>query len=478
MNDKYEYVIWLEIHIKLNSINKLFCQCKNEQDFEDLNPNTNVCPVCTAQPWALPRLNLEPLEKAVLLGCALNCDIPENSRFDRKSYFYPDLPSWFQITQLSMPTNGTWYVEFYINDYEEARKIRIERAHIENDAGKTIHDTNRWILDFNRAGTPLVEIVTYPDFKSDEEVIEFLKELQRMVRYNWIWYADLEKWQMRCDVNISTRLRWSDKLWVKVEIKNMNSFGAIKRAIENEFNRQIDLIDNWKQVDQETRWWDDDSTSSYTMRSKENALDYRYFPEPDLPVLKLEKSFLDNVLSNKVESPFNRIKRYKEQYWFNKEYINWLIQTYDINNYFEYMVTNWIDSKIAARWTVWYILRFLNDNNISINELKFSKEDFLDLLKFIQDWKLADAQAKQVIIEMFETGEKSNNIIENKWLKPVDLWEIEIIIKFVIQENEKAFNDLRAWESKAIWFLVWQVMKKSWWKADPKIVKDLIEKFI
>lgn len=475
MTSKYEFVIWLEIHVKLNSPNKLFCRCKNEQDFDELSPNTNICPVCTAQPWALPVLNKEPLEKAILLGYALKCKISEFSKFDRKSYFYPDLPSGFQITQLPLPTNWNGEVSFYINNYETPKTVRIERAHIENDAWKTIHDGWKWILDFNRAWTPLVEIVTYPDFMSVEEVTEFLKELQRNVRANWIGYADLEKWQMRCDVNLSTREIGATKLWIKVELKNLNSFSAIKRAIEHEFKRQIEIIDSWKQVDQETRGWNDDKWDSYSMRSKEDSLDYRYFPEPDLPTIKVDNAFLEPIKNNLVESSFEKITRYKTQYEFNKEYINALINNLEINEWFESSVKAWIDAKVAARWIVSYITRFL-DNVPSISEFKFSKQDFIDFLKLIQDWNLMESHAKQVIVEMFETGKSACAVIEEKWFKPVDSSEIEWFVKEVINENPKPVEDFKAWEMKAIGFLVGQVIKKSWWKADPKVVKELLEK--
>lgn len=474
----YEFVIWLEIHVKLNSPNKLFCRCKNEQEFDDLAPNTNVCPVCTAQPWALPVLNKEPLEKAILLGYALNCQIAEFSQFDRKSYFYPDLPSWFQITQLPMPTNWNWNVNFFINDFQDIVSVRIERAHIENDAWKTIHDWGKWIMDYNRAGTPLVEIVTYPDFKSIEEVTEFLKELQRLVRYNWIGYADLEKWQMRCDVNLSTRLVGESKLWVKVELKNLNSFSAIKRAIEHEFKRQIDIIESGGKVDQETRWWNDDKWDSYSMRSKEDSLDYRYFPEPDLPTLKVDQDFLSSISKNLVESPFSRIKKYKEEYAFNKEYISALINDLDVNNYFEDTIKAWFDPKMSSRWIVGYVIRFLNDNNTSIKDLKFTSQQFIDFLWLLKSWELMEAQAKQVIVEMFETWKDAKTIVEEKWFKPVDSSEIENIVKKVLEDNPKAVSDFKGWAQNSIWFLVWQVMKSSQGKADPKSAKEMIEKLI
>ena len=474
--DKYEMVIWLEIHVKLNSPNKLFCKCKNEQNFDDIQPNTNICPVCSWQPGALPVLNKEPLEKAVKLWLALNCKINEKSLFDRKSYFYPDLPMGYQITQFEIPTNWEGYVNFWLNDYNEERRVRIERAHIENDAGKTIHEGDYSYVDYNRAGTPLVEIVTYPDFRSADEVIEFLKELQRIVRYNDIWYADMEKGQLRCDVNISIRPKWSDKLWTKVELKNINSFGAIKRAIAHEFKRQVDLIESGKEVEQQTRWWNDAEKKSYVMRSKEDALDYRYFPEPDLPPLKISKEFIENIKSNLSESPFEKIKRYKEQYWFNKEYINAFISSVEVNNYFEYFINLWFDPKLVAKWMSGYILRWLNDNQKSIDQLPFGRDEFKQFLDLIKNNKIIDSQAKIVIMEMLSTWKSPLQIVEEKGFKPVDSWELEKVVREVIDENPKAYQQLKDWDMKVIWFFIWQVMKKTWWKADPKLVREILLK--
>lgn len=478
MHDKYEYVIWLEIHIKLNSVNKLFCRCKNEQEFDNLQPNIHICPTCTWQPWALPVLNQEPLEKAIILGYALWCKVSEYSRFDRKSYFYPDLPCGFQITQFESPTNVNGVVNFYINDYQDLTTIRIERAHIETDAWKTIHDGGKWIVDLNRAGTPLVEIVTFPDFKSDEEVVEFLKELQRIARYNDIWNADLEKWQMRVDVNISVREKGSDKLWTRVEIKNMNSFGAIRRAITHEFDRQVELLENKWVIYQETRWWDDAFKSSYTMRSKEDSNDYRYFPEPDLPILKLEQAYLDTLKIKVAQSLSEKIKIYKEEYWFNKEYINALIQSVEVNSLFHKTIELWFDAKMSAKWIVGYVLRFMNDHGVWLSELKFTKDQFIAFLELIKSWKLQDAQAKMVLMEMIENWKDAVKIIEDRWFTPVDSSEIEWIVKSTLDDNPNAVADLKAWKMNAIWFLVWQVMKKSWGKADPKVVKEIIEKLI
>lgn len=471
----YEYTVWLEIHVKLNSKTKLFCKCKNDQEFDNISSNENICPVCTGQPWALPVLSQEPFEKAVMLWLALNCKIANESYFDRKSYFYPDLPLWYQITQLNAPTNEEWYVNFFTENYNQENSVRIERAHIESDAWKTIHEWGKAMLDFNRAGTPLVEIVTYPDFESDDQVVDFLKELQRLVRFNNIWFADMEKWQLRVDVNISTRKKGDDQLWTKVELKNMNSFWAIKRAINNEFERQKQILESGEEIQQQTRWWDDDLWESYLMRSKEDALDYRYFPEPDMPPVYITENEIWKIKQTLVEPTFSKIKRYTKDYGFNKEYVNALIQNTDINFYFEDIVNNWIQPKLAAKWIVTELLWFMSNDIQYLTDFKFGKKQFFDFLELIQNWQLMDSHGKQVLKEMVNTGKNPTQIIEEKWLKPMNLDDIEWFVDEVLAENPQAVEDIKNWEQKAIGFLVWQVMKKSQWKAEPKQVNKLIQ---
>jgi len=478
MSKKYEMVIWLEIHIKLNSKTKLFCSCLNVQNFDELAPNSNICPVCTGQPGALPVLQKEALEKGVKLGLALNCEVKKTSNFDRKSYFYPDLPMGYQITQLFHPTNVNWKVSFFVDDYKEEKSVKIQQAHIEADAWKTIHEWWKAYLDYNRAATPLVEIVTYPDFRSEDEVVEFLKELQRIVRFNNVWDADLEKGQMRCDVNISLRPEWQEEYGTRVELKNMNSFSAIKRAIQHEFKRQKKILESWAEVDQETRGWNDAKWSSYTMRSKEDALDYRYFPEPDLPMLELTDEFIEEQRKQLVENTFSRAKRYKEEYQFHKEFITPLISDLEISDYFEKLVADGIKPKNAAKWIVTILLRYLNDDNIHISDLKFSYEDFFTLLKKEQDWEILHPQAKDVFKSMYQTWEKPEKIIEEKWYKAQDDWELEELVKWILDENPEAVSDIKEWKMKAIGFLVGQIMKKSQGRANPAKAKDMIMKIV
>jgi len=472
--------IWLEIHIKLKSINKMFCQCKNEQNFDTLQANSNICQVCTAQPWALPTLSEEVLWKALLLWKALNCDINNPSQFDRKSYFYPDLPMWYQITQLYKPTNVKWHVPFFVDsEYSTERTIHIQDAHMESDTGKMIHQWWEALLDFNRAWTPLVEIVTLPDFTSSDEVVEFLKELQRIVRYNDIADADLEKWQMRCDVNISVREKESNPYGTRVEVKNMNSFAAIKRAIQYEYDRQSDLFNKWEKFDQQTRGRDDSKWESYLMRSKEDALDYRYFPEPDMPPLVLSNEILEQLNNEILEIPYQIIKNFKE-FWFHKEYINAIIADKEILDYFLFFEEQWFDPKTIAKRIVWPISAWTKENYKSINELNFSKEQFQKFLEIVKDWKILENQLKVIIDEMLKSGKNAEEIIKEKWFDApaIDQWELENIVKLVLEENPETVQQYKWWKTTTLWFFVWQVMKRTWWKSNPKTIWEIITKIL
>lgn len=476
----YLKTIWLEIHIKLNSPNKIFCQCKNEQNFDTLIPNTNICPVCTWQPGALPTLSKEVLELSLKLWKALNCHINKHSHFDRKSYSYTDLPMWYQITQQYEPTNVDWEMKFFVNNYEKEVSVRIENAHMENDTAKMIHNGWAALVDFNRAWTPLVEIVTWPDFHDEEEVVEFLKELQRIVRYNWISDADMDRWQMRVDVNISIRPDENSSLGKRTELKNINSFSMIKRWIEFEYKRQSELLDQWKENEQQTRMWNDAEWVSKLMRSKEDALDYRYFPEPDMPELVLTDEQLKRLDEQKLIIPHQIIKKFKQEYGFNKEYINGLINDQTVLNYFLDIVDMWLDPKAVAKWIVWPISAYMKENFVWINELKFDKENLIDFLKIAIEWKIMDNQMKVVMDEMLNSWKSANEIIEEKWFnaQQPDDSELEIIVKSVIDENPAIVEQYKWWKTTTLWFFVWQVMKKTAWKANPKIVGDIITRLL
>lgn len=474
----YILTIGLEIHIKLKSENKLFCQCKNQQDFENTDPNTNICPICTGQPGALPILTQEALYKGLILGKALNCTINKESNFDRKSYFYPDNPMGYQITQLYKPTNTNWKVNFYIDNYRHKKTVNIIDAHIESDTAKMIHDNKKTLLDFNRAWTPLIEVVTWPDFETSEEVVEFLKELQRIAKFNNISDVDMEKWQMRVDVNISIRKNIEDKLWTRAEIKNLNSFSAIKRAIENEYNRQKELYENNQTFFQQTRRRDDQNNCSHLMRSKENALDYRYFPEPDLPTLVLSDELIENINKTKLEIPYNFIKQAIEEYWFNKEFINALISEKETLDYF--VSINNIEPKTKAKRICGPIAAWTKENYKKITELPFSKEEFIKFLSISQEAKLLENQLKIIMEEMLNSSKSCNEIIKEKWFDApsVNEDEIENIIKSILKENPTIVDQYKSGKTTTLWFFVGQTMKKTWWKINPKTAWEIIQKLL
>lgn len=467
--------IGLEVHLKLKSKTKMFCQCENQQNFDTLLPNTHVCPVCTGQPGALPILTEDALRKALLLGKALNCKINKVSSFDRKSYFYPDLPMGYQITQLYHPTNTNGKVSFFLNNFTEEKSIEILDAHMECDTAKMIHNGGEAMIDFNRAGTPLVEVVTGPDFSSADEVVEFLKELQRIVRYNDIADADLEKGQMRVDVNISIRESLDAPLGTRVEIKNMNSFSAIKRAIENEEARQIKIYETKADFFQQTRRRDDSKGESFLMRSKEDALDYRYFPEPDLPDLVLEDSLLDKINKTNLEIPYSLIKKFKEEYGFHKEYINGIIGDKAVLDYF--LARKNIDPKIAAKWICGPIAARRTENFAEIKELAFTPEQFDRFLQITGKGEILESQLKVIMDEMIVTGKDAEDIIKEKWFDAptIDSQKINQIIDQVLANNQSIVEQYKGGKTTTLGFFVGQVMKHTEGKVNPQTAAKMIE---
>lgn len=473
----YETVIWLEIHLKLNTKTKLFCGCANVQEFHSLKPNTHICPICTGQPGALPVLQPEPLEKALLLGLALQCHLNEISTFDRKSYFYPDLPMGYQITQQWKPTCIDGEVSFYADkEFTQLKTVRIRDAHIEIDSGKTIQEDDTVSLDYNRSGTPLIEIVTQPDFTSGEEVVAFLKELQGIARLHMLSDANMEQGQMRCDVNISLRPEWTNRLGTRVEMKNMNSFSAIQEAIQHEVLRQTDVLDMDGVVDQETRGRNDSAHMSYVMRSKEEAMDYRFMPEPDLPPVVLDLHRVDELRTQLQEFPVTTIMRYKQEYGFNKEYINGVLTDVAMQKYFESFVTSWYDPKLVAGWLVGPVARWCNEQQKIVEELTFGESGFKDFLDLQVTGKLSQQQAKAVMQEMLQTGDTPTAAMDRLGIVEVDSSQIDARVTEVFAEKPELLTDLQSGNMKSIWFVIGQVMQKSGGNADPKSVQESIRK--
>ena len=482
---KYDLTVWLEVHLKLNSPNKLFCRCANVQEFEELEANIHICPVCTWQPWALPVLNREPLEKAILLGTALGCQIQEYSQFDRKSYMYPDLPMAYQITQQYMPTCVEGSMKFFVDkEYTQACMIRIDNAHIETDTGKSTRIWDKILLDYNRAWTPLIEIVTYPDFTSIDQVLAFLKELQRVAKSVDVSEAAMEHGQMRADVNISIKPVWSTTLGKRVELKNMNSLSAIRAWIEYEVERQSWLLDAWSPIDQETRGRDDAKKESYIMRSKEDAMDYRYMPEPDLPTLHCSKEFIQSIDTSACDQlPYTLISTRKEQYGFNKEYINGLLTSPDVTRYFLTILsilngsTDADRAKEIAKRIVWPTAQRLWDIK-SIADLPFEQSDYSAFIELILDWAISSSQAKIVYQDMLEQWISPQSSIDTHWFKPIDLATIQLRVDEVFTQKPDILEEMQSGSRKQQWFVIGQIMKRSQWSADPAMITQAINNAI
>lgn len=477
---EYVITVGLEIHLKLSSQTKIFCPCKNDQSLEDNRPNTHICPTCTGQPGALPRLSRQVVQKALLLWKAMNCQFNIRSSFDRKNYFYPDLPMGYQITQFYSPINVKGQVSFFLEGFEKELKVWITEAHLECDTAKSFHQGGQMLLDFNRAGTPLIEIVTWPDFDSAEAAVEFAKEIQRIVKRNDISDADMEKGQMRVDVNVSIRPSVDDPFGTRVELKNINSFSAIKRAIDAEVARQIQLKKAGETFTQETRRRDDLKGQSFAMRSKEDALDYRYFPEPDLPDLVLDQELLNHAEQAQLLIPSEKIRKMKSEYWFHKEFINALIGDLKVLNFFEEMVALGYDPKMVAKWIAGPISAYIIANFVAIDDLKVNKEQLISFFSLVKKGALIDNQLKLVMEEMLQNGGDPEEIVKEKGFDApaFDEDELKNIIQSVLDANESVVEQYKSGKTSVIGFLVGQTMKQTQGKANPKELQTLIAKML
>lgn len=471
----YFLTIGLEIHLKVKSSTKLFCACTNSQDMEMLVPNTNICPVCTGQPGALPILQVEPMMKSLLMGRALHCTIHPTSAFDRKSYFYPDLPMGYQITQFHSPTMTDGQLEFFNESFEQSETIGIQQIQMETDTAKSIHTAGASLIDYNRAATPLIEIVTKPEFHTPEQVASFLKELQRIARYNDISDADMEKGQMRVDVNIS--ISKDSTRGTRNEIKNMNSISAIMRAIDHEYNRQVAVLESGGEIVQATRRRDDIAGESFVMRSKEDALDYRYMPEPDLPPLTITREILDEIDTAPLLLPSVFITRCRQEFWFHKEYINALINDKETLDYFLACLDDGCDPKETVKRIAWPMLAYTKEHFLTLSELKFDRGQFVAFLRMIEEGKLISNQYKMIMEQMIATGKSPDELVKELWFDAVQSNDDEIIsvIQTILAANPTIVEQYKWWKETAIGFFVGQVMKALAGKIDPNKAKSLLE---
>ncbi|AFV11128.1 aspartyl/glutamyl-tRNA(Asn/Gln) amidotransferase subunit B [Thermacetogenium phaeum DSM 12270] len=473
----YEAVIGLEVHVELRTKTKAFCSCPNEFGSE---PNTNVCPVCLALPGVLPVLNRSLLEYAVQVGLALNCEIAPFSKFDRKNYFYPDLPKAYQISQYDLPLCRNGYLDVEVDGY--TRRVGITRVHMEEDAGKLLHGEGNpgySLVDLNRAGVPLLEIVTEPDIRTPEEARLFLENLKAILQYLDVSDCKMEEGSLRCDANVSLRPAGTDVLNTKVEIKNMNSFRAVQRALEGEVQRQRSIYESGGVVFQETRGWDEDRGITVVMRSKEEASDYRYFPDPDLVPIVLSPEEVERLRRSLPELPVARRERLIRDYGLPAYDAGVLTASRDLADFFEECVRVYPDAKKVSNWVMGEFLRLLNSQNLEVKQAKLSPSHLVEMLQLMDEGIISGKIAKTVFEEMFNTGKRAAQIVEEKGLVQIsDEGELAGIVEEVLAAHPQVVDDYRKGKRKALGFLVGQVMKRTKGKANPQLVNRMLEERI
>jgi len=467
----YEIVIGLEIHAELSTKTKIFCSCPVEFGGE---PNTHCCPVCMGMPGALPVLNEKVVEYAVKAGLATNCEISRDSKNDRKNYFYPDTPKAYQITQSDKPLCRAGEIE--IETEEGKKKIRINRIQIEDDAGKLNHDDlgRGSLVDFNRAGVPLIEIVSEPDMRSAKEAENYLRKLKSILEYIEVSDCKMEEGSLRADVNVSIRKKGEEKFGTRTEMKNMSSFRSIVRAIEYEVDRQIDIIENGEEIFQTTLRWDEVSGKTYETRDKENADDYRYFPEPDLLAIKLDEDYIQNIKQSLPEMPEVRRTRYIEEYGFTEKEANHLVSSKYLSNLFEDTVKICNNPKATVNWITSDISREMNEREIEAESLPFTAKELAELINLIDKGTISSAIAKKVITELFENPKAPEEIIKEKgWIQISDEGAIKEVVLKILENNPQSIADYKAGKDRALGFLVGQAMKETKGKANPQILNKM-----
>lgn len=489
-SQQYKPTIGLEIHLELNTKSKMFCDSPNEP--EEKHPNLNVCPVCMAHPGALPTINKEAIKKVLKLGLLLGGEIAKHAFFERKNYFYPDLPKGYQISQYHSPL-----VKNASLNLKSGKKIKIQRIHLEEDTARLIHSGKETLVDFNRAGIPLMELVTEPDIKSAKEAKEFAEELRTIVKTLGISSADMEKGVMRIEANIS--LSKNKELGTKVEIKNLNSFKAVERAIEYEIERQAEILEKGDKIQQETRGWDDIEEKTVLQRIKEESHDYRYFPEPDLPAIDLEKEpefDLAKLKAELPETPEQTRIRLKEQYKIENELIEILVKDPQILSFFEQSISElleWTKAKdlgaklpnkvklvaLASNYLKTDLLGLVKEKEIPFSELLLTPENFAELIKMLAKNEISSRTAKDVLRKIVESGGDPSQIVEELELTQInDKDYLETVVKEVIRDNQKPAEDYKKGKQEALQFLIGQTMKQTRGKAKPETAKELLKKFL
>ena len=469
--EDYEIVMGLEVHAELSTKTKIFCSCPTAFGAA---PNTQVCPICMAMPGTLPVLNEKVVEYAVRAGLATNCEIERNSKNDRKNYFYPDLPKAYQISQYDKPLCKKGYIE--IETSQGKKKIGITRIHIEEDAGKLNHDElgGGSLVDLNRAGVPLIEIVSEPDFRTVEEVDTYLKKLKSILEYIEVSDCKMQEGSFRADLNVSIHKKGETKLGTRTEMKNMNSFKNITRALEYEINRQIDVVENGGVIEQETRRWDEVSGKTFSMRDKEDAEDYRYFPEPDLVAINLSEEYIENIRKDLPEMPESRKQRYLEEYKLSEKDAGILTSSKYLSDLFEKASEVCGNHKAVNNWIISDISRILNETEMDPIEIPFDANQLGKLVILIDKGTISSSIGKKVLEELFENPRDPEDIIKEKgWLQISDEGEIKQLVLKIIEANPQSVADFKAGKDRAIGFLVGQAMKETKGKANPQMLNKM-----
>lgn len=493
MAKQYETVIGLEVHVELATETKIFCGCRTAFGGA---PNSHTCPVCTGMPGALPVLNKRVVEYAAAVGLATNCSITQECKFDRKNYFYPDNPQNYQISQLYLPICRNGYIDIEIleesnqsddninvgdikslSDNKVSKRVRIHEIHMEEDAGKLIHENGLTYIDYNRSGVPLIEIVSEPDMRNAAEVIAYLEKLRLIIQYLGVSDCKLYEGSMRADVNLSVRRVGEKKLAARTELKNLNSFAAISRAIKAEAKRQIELVEAGETVIQETRRWDDNVGTSYTMRSKEDAKDYRYFPDPDLPPVRISDEWLNEIRSRQPEFKTERMERYKKEYGLAFEDIDIITNSKKLADLFEEVANDCKQPKKAANWIIGETIRILNDRKMEPKDISFSPQKLSRLIMLVEEGTINGNVAKEIFEKIFEENMDPDEYIELNGLKQVsDEDELNEVIKQVLENNQKSVLDYKSGKKQAMGYLVGQTMKAMKGRANPTVVNALLNK--
>ena len=470
--EDYEVVIGLEVHAELSTKTKIFCSCPTTFGAE---PNTHICPICTAMPGTLPVLNEKVVEYAVKAGLATNCEISKDSKNDRKNYFYPDLPKAYQISQFDKPLCEHGYIEIEDDDGNK-KKVRLLRIHIEEDAGKLNHNEFgvRSLVDLNRAGVPLIEMVSEPDIRSSREAEQYLRKIKSILEYIEVSDCKMQEGSLRADVNVSVRKKGEEKFGTRTEMKNMNSFRAIVRAIEYEKDRQIEVLEEGGKIEQETLRWDDINGRTSSMRDKEDAQDYRYFPDPDLVAIRLSDEYVENIRKSLPELPESRRDRYIKEYNLSEKDAKLLTSSKYLSNLFEGALEICGNAKAVANWILSDISRILNEKELEPENIPFTAEQLAKMIQLIDKGTISSAIAKKVLTELFENPKDQEEIIKEKgWIQISDEGAIKEVVMKVLENNPQSVADFKGGKDKALGFLVGQAMKETKGKANPQMLNKM-----